>query len=122
MEASHNGDVTLVETLLNKGENVNTVRNQGMTALTAAVEAGHHQIVELLLRHGASIHACHWVPLLYHPVRLNYVKVVEVLLRVGNVNPNEEYMIQSEQYTWLHSAVHDEYFDMSNCYCSMGQR
>lgn len=61
-----NKDVSAVETLLSKGENINAANEQGNTALHYAVATGNVQMVELLLAHDADMNIKNnkgWTPL-----------------------------------------------------------
>lgn len=44
------GDVELVQKLLLLGADINAVNSYGHTPLHAAVDMGHHQVVQLLLK------------------------------------------------------------------------
>ncbi len=52
-DAAYKGDVAQVRKLIEKGADVNAARNNGGTALMAASEKGHADIVELLKSRGA---------------------------------------------------------------------
>ncbi len=61
-----NKDVSAVETLLSKGENINAANEQGNTALHYAVATGNVRMVELLLAHDADMNIKNnkgWTPL-----------------------------------------------------------
>jgi len=51
--ASHEGNTSVAQKLLNFGVDVNSPDRQGRTPLQIAVEEGHDQVEKLLLKHGA---------------------------------------------------------------------
>lgn len=56
VEAASDGDVEMVNGLLNRGANVNSVRDDGWgTPLLQAVGAGQTEMVRLLIRRGANV-------------------------------------------------------------------
>ena len=54
--AAQKGHVGVINAIIAKGENVNTMTNQKHTALHMAVEAGNPEVVECLLGNGANVH------------------------------------------------------------------
>ena len=54
--AAKEGHVSVIDTLLKKGENVDTKTGDGLSSLHLAVEAGKAAVVEALLGHGANVH------------------------------------------------------------------
>jgi ankyrin repeat protein len=57
IKAAFSGNVQEVERLLGKGADVNTKRDNGMTALIGASLGGHDDVVKLLLAKGADVDA-----------------------------------------------------------------
>jgi len=55
--AAINGDIEIVEMLLNRGANINAVNQYGITALHNAVRSKTMEIIELLLKRGAYVNA-----------------------------------------------------------------
>jgi outer membrane protein assembly factor BamB len=56
-EAARKGDAAAVKALLDKGANVNAKARYDATALHFAADKGHLEVVELLIRHKASLNA-----------------------------------------------------------------
>jgi len=57
MTAARTGKVGPVAALLKRGADVNTKERRGQTALMWAAADGHTQVVQLLIKAGADIHA-----------------------------------------------------------------
>ncbi len=57
VEAARRDDLKQVQDLLDKGVDVNAKDNESMTALMAASEGGHEEVVKLLARNGAALNA-----------------------------------------------------------------
>jgi ankyrin repeat protein len=51
--AASNGDLEMIETLLDVGTNINSYDEQEGTALSKAALSGHHSAVQSLLQKGA---------------------------------------------------------------------
>ena len=58
IESSKQGHCDVVEFLLEKSSNPNTVDHEGKTALHHCCANGHYKVVNLLLNHNANIHLC----------------------------------------------------------------
>ncbi|MEV7789584.1 ankyrin repeat domain-containing protein [Streptomyces sp. NPDC088106] len=86
-QAAKEGDMALVTRLLDAGVGVDATGREGRTALDLAIEAGHTDMVRLLLAAGADTagHAGYYHDLtpLTHAARLGRTAVVEVLLDAG---------------------------------------
>ncbi|KAM4738789.1 DNA-binding protein RFXANK isoform 2-T3 [Anableps anableps] len=85
MWAAAFGEKAMVDFLLEKGADPNTIARERESALTLASSGGYVDIVESLLRHGVDINTYDWnggTPLLY-AVRGNHIKCVEALLAKG---------------------------------------
>jgi ankyrin repeat protein len=84
------GNLIGVQTELDKGFDVNSKRKDGSTLLHGASEVGHEEIVELLIRAGADLHATTvsllggggWIPL-HSAARQGHRGVVELLIEAG---------------------------------------
>ncbi len=87
------GQQKIVHELLKSGANPNaTKRKDGDTALHIACYHGYYRIARELLRFNADPHACKtdgWIPL-FVAIPDNHIKVVELLLRQGKVDPNTQ--------------------------------
>jgi ankyrin repeat protein len=57
IQAARSGDVGAVRSALGSGVDVNAAEGDGLTALHAAAERGHAEVVELLLARNADVHA-----------------------------------------------------------------
>ncbi len=55
--ASENGDISIMKTLISKGENVNQTSIDGRTALIVATFNGRDEAVSLLIENGANVNA-----------------------------------------------------------------
>ncbi|PWA20911.1 hypothetical protein CCH79_00007329 [Gambusia affinis] len=85
MWAAAFGEKAMVDFLLEKGADPNTIARERESALTLASSGGYVDIVESLLRYGVDINTYDWnggTPLLY-AVRGNHIKCVEALLAKG---------------------------------------
>ncbi|MED6264640.1 hypothetical protein CHARACLAT_016847, partial [Characodon lateralis] len=85
MWATAFGEKAVVDFLLEKGADPNTIARERESALTLASSGGYVDIVDSLLRHGVDINTYDWnggTPLLY-AVRGNHIKCVEALLAKG---------------------------------------
>ena len=54
--AAKEGHVSVIDTLIKKGEHVDTKTGDGMSSLHIAVENGKATVVECLIGHGANVH------------------------------------------------------------------
>ena len=54
--AAKEGHVNVINTLIKKGEHVDTPTGDGLSSLHIAVEHGKASVVESLLGHGANVH------------------------------------------------------------------
>ncbi len=54
--AASNGNISLLESLLNRGASVNVVDDRGWTPLHFAADAGHVSTIKMLLNYGANLH------------------------------------------------------------------
>jgi ankyrin repeat protein len=85
--AAEKGYLELCRALMNAGANVNAApaaSGPGITTLAAAVSSGNHQLVELLLQHGADVNCRSGsITALRTATWLNDVKMVRLLLSVG---------------------------------------
>ncbi|KAK5605249.1 hypothetical protein CRENBAI_017050 [Crenichthys baileyi] len=85
MWAAAFGEKAVVDFLLEKGADPNTIARERESALTLASSGGYVDIIDSLLRHGVDINTYDWnggTPLLY-AVRGNHIKCVEALLAKG---------------------------------------
>ncbi|MEQ2240077.1 hypothetical protein ILYODFUR_011152 [Ilyodon furcidens] len=85
MWAAAFGEKAVVDFLLEKGADPNTIARERESALTLASSGGYVDIVDSLLRHGVDINTYDWnggTPLLY-AIRGNHIKCVEALLAKG---------------------------------------
>ncbi|XP_015254914.1 PREDICTED: DNA-binding protein RFXANK [Cyprinodon variegatus] len=85
MWAAAFGEKAMVDFLLEKGADPNTIARERESALTLASSGGYVDIVDSLLKHGVDINTYDWnggTPLLY-AVRGNHIKCVEALLAKG---------------------------------------
>ena len=57
MWASYNGNVEIVQALIDKGADINANSNPGRTALMWASISGHKEVVQLLLAKGADVNS-----------------------------------------------------------------
>ena len=55
--ASDNGDIKILEFLMEKGVNIHTPADNGATPLIVTVSKGHFHACKLLIEHGADIHS-----------------------------------------------------------------
>jgi hypothetical protein len=83
--ATENGDVQLVETLLDRGADINATDQNGWTALMNAASAGRTDVVPILLNRGANvnIHGGGEKTALEIAVEDGHPDVVQMLRRVG---------------------------------------
>jgi len=87
LEASKNGEATIVKQLLEKGANIEAVDGNEWTPLHVASENGHEAVVQLLLKKGANIEAVdgnEWTPL--YIASYNGHKAIVQLLRDNGAN------------------------------------
>ena len=107
-DAVEKGNLIGVQTELDKGVDVNAKREDGSTPLHGAAEGGHGEIVELLIKAGADLHATTvsmlggggWIPL-HSAARQGHRGIVELLIEMGtDVNTRD-----SAGKSTLHDAV-----------------
>ena len=85
MEASQNGQTQTVQTLLNKGANIDEKDRHGNTALMEASENGHFETVITLIHHNANVNEINnhgWTTLMY-ACQGGYIDIVRILLDNG---------------------------------------
>jgi len=93
IKAAAHGRVMIVKKLLEKGVDVNSAGQDGVTALIHASAAGHLEIVRLLMDNGAEVNAKDkkgWTPLMA-AVRNGNAKIVKLLVdRQADPNAQDE--------------------------------
>ena len=80
-----NGDIEIVEMLLNRSANINAANQYGITPLYNAVRSKKMEIIELLLKKGAFVNArngCSFTPL-HLAVEKGSKEIVKLLLKHG---------------------------------------
>ncbi len=113
IEASEQGDVAAIETLLAAGANVNTHRINGETGLMRAAAMGHSAAVEMLLAHGAAIDAWRqdgWTALALAAF-FGHVEVCKLLLRAGA----NSHLVDDDGFTaakWAEARGHVEILEV----------
>ncbi|KAL0123619.1 hypothetical protein PUN28_005854 [Cardiocondyla obscurior] len=102
--AALEGDVDRVNKLLRKGVFVDATDSAGYTALHYATRAGHIDVCEILLNHGAKVDACtrgmKATPL-HRAASKGHVQIVELLLRHGATSNLKD----EDSRTALHRAI-----------------
>lgn len=87
--AAEKGDIVLVESILDRGVNINYAPEDGYTALSIATQSGNISLVKLLLKHNANPEGNDNYPNapVYFAIVNNHPEVIEILIESG-VNPN----------------------------------
>lgn len=88
ISAAAEGNTKLVETLLEKGANIEARANDDWTALTIAAREGHIETVELLLKKGAKVNATEGGghTALFWADKYHHKDIVELLIKAGGKN------------------------------------
>ena len=74
--AAKEGHVNVINTLIRKGEAVDTPTGDGLSSLHIAVEHGKAAVVEALLGHGANVHLKVMVLFVYEATRSQTVSTI----------------------------------------------
>jgi len=85
VEASKNGHIDIVKTLIEKGVDINTKDDYGYTSLSYAALKGHSEVVDLLIEYGADINARnHWGgTALVQAVFFGHIDIAKILIDNG---------------------------------------
>ena len=84
-DAAFKGDLSQVKRLIAKGVDVNTIQNDGATALMLAVNKGRGSIIQILLAKGADVNAKTnkgWTALVAAK-KMRREKIVQMLIKAG---------------------------------------
>jgi uncharacterized protein len=103
-DATKNGDIEVIEQLLETGVDVNTEDEDGQTPLRCAADAGHTDVTKMLIEHGADVNARgrRGYIALHRAVEKGHTETARLLLEHGaDVNA----VTQSMGFTPLHRAV-----------------
>ena len=76
-EAAKNGNINLIQRLLDEGYDINAVQGDGMTALHWAAENNNTKLASILIKNGADITA---------GTRIGQYKPLHIAARKGNTN------------------------------------
>ena len=124
-EAARSGDVSVVQTLLNTGIDVNKKNEDGWTPLHIAASKNHKTIVELLIENGAEINSLGetssifiwqggFTPLHYAAVN-GHKEIVELLINKGaNVNAKTDDGLTPRD--WAIKRNHTDIVDLLRSY------
>lgn len=85
VEASKNGHMDIVKTLIEKGVDINTKDDYGYTSLSYAALKGHAEVVDLLIEYGADVNGRnHWGgTALVQAVFFGHVDIAKTLIDNG---------------------------------------
>ncbi|PBD16151.1 ankyrin repeat domain-containing protein [Wolbachia endosymbiont of Drosophila subpulchrella] len=111
LKAAGSGDIQEVNSLINKGANVNATDQDGKTPLHWAAVKGHEEVVEALLKvNGINVNATDQggkTPL-HLAARDNNKEIVEALLKVNGINVNAQDKDDSTPLHWAAVKGHEE--------------
>ena len=91
-KASKEGDIDLIEFLIENGADINARTSHGFTPLLYAAKNGHHSIIELLVVNGANVEIKDEAGLttLMHLARNGYIEMVSnCITQEGNETRNK---------------------------------
>merc|ERR1719192_3326066 len=84
VEASKNGHIDIVKTLIEKGVDINTKDDYGYTSLSYAALKGHSEVVDLLIEYGADMNVTiHGDSLVVYATKNGYDDLVDHLINNG---------------------------------------
>ena len=121
IKAAKIGDINRTINLIKHGAKINATNKYGETALHWAVENGHTEIVEALVKAGAKVDVKYDGVTALHIAAMNgRTKIVEALIKAGaNVNEKTK---DSEGWTALHWAAEDGNTEIVNLLLANGAK